>query len=217
MIDQELLARLTGPNYGPARKGFSKHIGPPPEGKIVFYFSGYKNGEPARASRPTIPWDAFDRFDNQGRRLCRIKSCKEFSLGGQWRHCSYKHSGLFQQEVRYYDWELTRQDVQDRDKDKCVLCGKERDYGSAYNEPFRRPLELQCDHIIPWHFVLTKYPDMGILEKIHRFYLNRENLRTLCTKCHQRVTASFLHNMARHRRVSFIKGDIKPLENYLNG
>lgn len=218
MINQALLAKLTAPDYGPAVHGFTPHLDPPPEDKIVFYLKRFAipGEQEQRSTRPTIPWDAFDKVDAEGKKICRIKGCGQRCPGGAWKSCSHKHSALFEQEVRYYDWDMTRYDVKLRDGRRCVLCGMtaEKHYRQNPGDAYRRTYwETQCDHIIPWAYVLLKFPDMPIVEKIHRFYLNRENLRTLCAPCHRDVTAHFLAYLPRVRRGADYT--ITPLEEFL--
>lgn len=60
------------------------------------------------------------------------------------------------------------------------------------------PDGLECDHIIPVAAVLLM-ADLTVLQKIERYTYNPGNLRSLCQKCHRRVTAAFNHALPRLR------------------
>lgn len=177
MIDSVLLSKLSASNYPTVTQGFSPHLVIPSEQSVVFY-----------SNRPYLAPEAFNRHayehgNYKEKILCRIKDCPKEPARKNWFCCSIEHSKLFWKEYGSYFWSSIRHDVFVRDNWKCAFCDKP--IGWSYHGT------LECDHIIPVAFVELKFPHMPMIERIHRFIYNKENLRPLCPVHHKTVTAEF--------------------------
>ena len=98
--------------------------------------------------------DTPDRFDLEGRKLCR--NCDNRVAPHRKHYCSEKCMKEFN---RNHTWRFVRKDVLRRDNYVCGICRKR----------FRKH-QLEVDHIIP--------VQMG------GELFDKKNLRTLCKDCH---------------------------------
>lgn len=99
--------------------------------------------------------DTKDRLDSQGRKLCR--NCDEIIARNRKHYCSERCLNEF---TRNNYWPMVRKDVLRRDKYICQICG-----GKFLKK------ELEVDHIKP-----IKYGGD---------FFNKDNLRSVCIRCHK--------------------------------
>ncbi len=102
--------------------------------------------------------DTEDRFDAEGRKLCR--NCERPVAAHRRHYCSKECLDEFN---RNNSWYWVRKAVLRRDRFRCSICGQR----------FRKAL-LDVDHIIP--------VQMG------GALFDKANLRTLCRECHRSKT-----------------------------
>src|SRR5918996_72997 len=126
----------------------------------------------------------FDKFDNNGKLLCRNTKCTNHPVLPYKKYCSKKCNQEFRRWYYHnFFWERVRSDIFKRDK---------------YTWKFVKSSNLECDHIIP----RSLYQQLGykydtLENKIRvtlEFFHNHSNLRTLCTDCHKQVTSMYLSN-----------------------
>ncbi len=136
----------------------------------------------------------FDRYDFDGKMLCRNTSCLNYPKPPYRKYCSKKCSTKFKSWYYHkFYWDRVRSDIFRRDDYTCQICKHKYQY--RYRR-FVRSRRLECDHIVP-RSLGTKYGYTydtfenrvrAVLEFLH----SHDNLRTVCKSCHRRVTADYL-------------------------
>lgn len=142
----------------------------------------------------------FDKFDDNGNPKCRNHGCNESVCKPFKKYCSKKCSLQF---TRWYNsnfyWRNIRNRVLKRDNYTCQICRITLHRRKRYNRAQKNWLE--CDHIIPksyyyhlgYQFDTLDNKVKTILEFVH----NEDNLRTVCYKCHKKVSATVLGNRSK--------------------
>lgn len=142
----------------------------------------------------------FDKFDDNGNPKCRNHGCNESVCKPFKKYCSKKCSLQF---TRWYNsnfyWRNIRNRVLKRDNYTCQICRITLHRRKRYNGVQKNWLE--CDHIIPksyyyhlgYQFDTLDNKVKTILEFVH----NVDNLRTVCYKCHKKVSATVLRNRSK--------------------
>jgi 5-methylcytosine-specific restriction endonuclease McrA len=138
----------------------------------------------------------FDRFDSEGKLLCRNRCCINYPKLPYRKYCSKKCNKDFRHWYYHnFYWERVRSDIFKRDKYTCQICNKKFLYRYRRGG-FARSSHLECDHIIP----RSLYKELGYrydtfenkVKATLEFLHNHNNLRTLCNSCHRQVTCKFL-------------------------
>ena len=139
----------------------------------------------------------FDRYDHNGKLLCRNTKCSNYPLVPYKKYCSKKCNQQFRRWYYHnFFWERVRSDIFKRDEYKCQIC--KRKFLYRYRRKFVRSEKLECHHIIP----RSLYQQLGykydtLENKIRvtlEFFHNHDNLRTVCRDCHKQVTSVYLSN-----------------------
>ena len=133
----------------------------------------------------------FDRLDEDGTQKCRNKGCENFVCKPFRRYCSKKCSVEF---TRWYNknfyWRNVRNSILKRDNYTCQICGLKLNKKKRHNKVIGNWLE--CDHIIPKSYYTFLGYNFDTLENkvktVLEFLHNDNNLRTLCYKCHRKIT-----------------------------
>ena len=147
----------------------------------------------------------FDKYDDNGKLLCRNTKCSNYPILPYKKYCSKKCNREFRHWYYHnFFWERVRSDIFKRDKYACKLC--KRKFLHTYRRGgFARCKNLECDHIIPkslYEQLGYKYDTLENKIKVTlEFFHNRNNLRTLCHDCHKQVTSSYLRNKLKGRRL----------------
>jgi 5-methylcytosine-specific restriction endonuclease McrA len=133
----------------------------------------------------------FDRIDKEGKQICRNNCCENLVCKPFRKYCSRKCSVEF---TRWYNknfyWRNIRNNILKRDNYTCQICGLKLNKRKRHNKKIENWLE--CDHIIPksyytflgYNFDTLDNKIKTVLEFLH----NDNNLRTVCYKCHKKVT-----------------------------
>lgn len=142
----------------------------------------------------------FDKFDESGIQKCRNHNCMQSVCKPFKKYCSKKCSTQFTKwyNANFY-WRNIRNQVLKRDNYTCQICGIMLNRKKRFNKPLKNWLE--CDHIIPksyYYHLGYQYDTLEnkvktILEFIH----NGNNLRTLCYKCHKKLSANVVSNRSK--------------------
>ncbi len=142
----------------------------------------------------------FDKFDENGNQKCRNHDCNELVCKPYKKYCSKKCSIQF---TKWYNsnfyWRNIRNRVLKRDNYTCQICRITLNRRKKYNKTLKNWLE--CDHIIPksyyyhlgYQFDTLDNKIKTILEFVH----NENNLRTVCYKCHKKVSATVLGDKSK--------------------
>lgn len=147
----------------------------------------------------------FDKYNEQGELICRNNECSNKVNSPYKKYCSKKCSMVFLKW--YYSnfyWKSIRNNVLKRDNYTCQICGIKLHKKKKFNKDKKNWLE--CDHIIPksyylilgYRFDTLENKVKTILELIH----NKNNLRTLCSVCHKKITVEY------RKQKSMLKKDI---------
>lgn len=137
----------------------------------------------------------FDKYDEKNESLCRNINCKNKISKPFRKYCSKRCNIEF---TRWYNanfyWRRVRNSVLKRDNFTCQICEIKLHKKKRYNKPKKNWLE--CDHIIPKSYYYSFGYRFDTLENkvktILEFLHNKDNLRTLCYKCHREVTTRSL-------------------------
>ena len=133
----------------------------------------------------------FDRIDKEGKQKCRNKDCENLVCKPFRKYCSRECSVKF---TRWYNknfyWRNIRNSILKRDDYTCQICRLKLNKKKRYNKKIGNWLE--CDHIIPKSYYTFLGYNFDTLENkiktVLEFLHNDNNLRTLCYKCHKKVT-----------------------------
>jgi 5-methylcytosine-specific restriction endonuclease McrA len=133
----------------------------------------------------------FDRIDKEGKQKCRNNDCENLVCKPFRKYCSRKCSVEF---TRWYNknfyWRNIRNSILKRDDYTCQICRLKLNKKKRYNKKIGNWLE--CDHIIPKSYYTFLGYNFDTLENkiktVLEFLHNDNNLRTLCYKCHKKVT-----------------------------
>jgi len=137
----------------------------------------------------------FDKYDDNGKLLCRNPSCNSYPKLPYKKYCSKTCNKEF--EHWYYHnfyWDRIRSDIFKRDNYSCQICKRRFPY--TYRRRFARSNKLECDHIVPRSLYKQLGYQFDTLENkinvILEFFHNPDNLRTLCYTCHKSVTTKYI-------------------------
>jgi 5-methylcytosine-specific restriction endonuclease McrA len=133
----------------------------------------------------------FDRIDKEGKQKCRNNGCENLVCKPFRKYCSRKCSVEF---TRWYNknfyWRNIRNSILKRDNYTCQICGLKLNKRKRHNKKIENWLE--CDHIIPKSYYTFLGYNFNTLENkiktVLEFLHNDNNLRTVCYKCHKKVT-----------------------------
>ena len=133
----------------------------------------------------------FDRIDKEGKQKCRNNGCENLVCKPFRKYCSRKCSVEF---TRWYNknfyWRNIRNSILKRDNYTCQICGLKLNKRKRHNKKIENWLE--CDHIIPKSYYTFLGYNFDTLENkiktVLEFLHNDNNLRTVCYKCHKKVT-----------------------------
>ena len=164
-----------------------------------------------------IPPFFFNKTDDQGNLLCRVRKCNRLTKFPYTYFCGKAHAQEFARwHFLHCTWIGVRLAVFKRDGYRCQKCGKFWDKKRIIKLTKRnlrffkfadvldvKGTDLECDHIQP---VAQLVERSRIKKKINhsskyllstkKQLLSYDNLRTLCYKCHSDVTVNF--TMTRH-------------------
>jgi 5-methylcytosine-specific restriction endonuclease McrA len=133
----------------------------------------------------------FDKYDENNEPICRNLNCTRRVCKPFRKYCSKKCNKDFSKwyNSNFY-WSKVRNSVLKRDNFTCQICEIKLHKKKRYNKVMKNWLE--CDHIIPKSYYYNFGYRFDTLENkiktILEFYHNKDNLRTLCYKCHKEVT-----------------------------
>jgi 5-methylcytosine-specific restriction endonuclease McrA len=133
----------------------------------------------------------FDKYDENNEPICRNLDCNRRVCKPFRKYCSKKCNRDFSKwyNSNFY-WSKVRNSVLKRDNFTCQICEIKLHKKKRYNKVMKNWLE--CDHIIPKSYYYNFGYRFDTLENkiktILEFYHNKDNLRTLCYKCHKEVT-----------------------------
>jgi 5-methylcytosine-specific restriction endonuclease McrA len=133
----------------------------------------------------------FDKYDENNEPICRNLNCNRRVCKPFRKYCSKKCNKDFSKwyNSNFY-WSKVRNSVLKRDNFTCQICEIKLHKKKRYNKVMKNWLE--CDHIIPKSYYYNFGYRFDTLENkiktILEFYHNKDNLRTLCYKCHKEVT-----------------------------
>ena len=133
----------------------------------------------------------FDRINKEGKQKCRNNDCENLVCKPFRKYCSRKCSVEF---TRWYNknfyWRNIRNSILKRDNYTCQICGLKLNKRKRHNKKIENWLE--CDHIIPKSYYTFLGYNFDTLENkiktVLEFLHNDNNLRTVCYKCHKKVT-----------------------------
>ena len=110
------------------------------------------------------------------KKYCSKKCCKQFT---KWYNANFY-------------WRNVRNRVLKRDNYTCQICGVQLNRRKRVNKSLKNWLE--CDHIIPTsYFYHLGYQFDTLDNKVKtmlEFVHNGNNLRTLCYKCHKKLSVT---------------------------
>jgi 5-methylcytosine-specific restriction endonuclease McrA len=154
----------------------------------------------------------FDKYDNNGKLLCRNISCNKYPQPPYKKYCSRKCNKEFRHWYYHnFFWERIRSDIFKRDNYTCQIC--ERKFAYFYRRKFARSKNLECDHIIPrslYEQLGYKYDTLeNKIKTTLEFFHNHNNLRTLCQDCHKEVTSKYLRNKCQVKKKQILKKNEK--------
>jgi 5-methylcytosine-specific restriction endonuclease McrA len=133
----------------------------------------------------------FDKYDENSEPICRNINCTNRVCKPFRKYCSKRCNKDFSKwyNSNFY-WSKVRNSVLKRDNFTCQICEIKLHKKKRYNKVMKNWLE--CDHIIPKSYYYNFGYRFDTLENkiktILEFYHNKDNLRTLCYKCHKEVT-----------------------------
>ena len=150
-----------------------------------------KKEETKKNVRLIVYINEFDRIDEEGNQKCRNNDCENLVCKPFRKYCSKKCSLEF---TKWYNknfyWRNIRNSILKRDKYTCQICGLQLNKKKRHNKKIENWLE--CDHIIPKSYYTFLGYNFDTLENkiktVLEFLHNDNNLRTLCYKCHKKVT-----------------------------
>lgn len=136
----------------------------------------------------------FDKYNEKKEPICRNNNCNLKVTKPFRKYCSKKCSKEFSKwyNSNFY-WSRIRNSVLKRDNYTCQICGIRLHKRKRYNKKIQNWLE--CDHLIP----KSNYYNFGYrfdtlenkIKTIIEFFHNKDNLRTLCYRCHKQVTIDY--------------------------
>lgn len=164
-----------------------------------------------------IPPNFFNKLDDHGNLLCRVAECNKQARFPYRFFCCRSHATEFARwHFLHCTWIGVRLAIFKRDAYACQKCGKSwnKDQITKLTKRNMRFLDfadvldvkgtdLECDHIRPVVQLVENFrkvtktrnsnpinpPDK--LQFTKQQLLSYENLRTLCSKCHSKVTVNF--------------------------
>jgi 5-methylcytosine-specific restriction endonuclease McrA len=164
----------------------------------------------------------FNKSDGRGNLLCRVANCNKQTMLPYRYFCCRSHAKEFARwHFLHCTWIGVRLAIFKRDDYTCRKCGKswDRERIVKLNKRNKRFLnfadvldvkgtDLECDHIRPVVQLLEKFSrgprirnstptnSLNYLQLTKEQLLSYENLRTLCSKCHSKITVNF--TLTRH-------------------
>lgn len=144
----------------------------------------------------------FDKYDNNGKLLCRNIQCTKYPQPPYKKYCSKEcNKGFVHWYYHNFYWDRVRSNVFKRDNYTCQICKRKCRY--VYRRKFARSNKLECDHIVP----RSLYQQLGYkfdtldnkIKTTLEFFHNQNNLRTLCNECHKQVTGIYLRGKTKSR------------------
>lgn len=150
-----------------------------------------QNSKTQRITNFVVYIREFDKIDEHGIQRCRNHDCMEPVCKPFKKYCSKKCCKQF---TKWYNsnfyWRNVRNRVLKRDNYTCQICRVQLHKRKRYNKSLKNWLE--CDHIIPksyfyhlgYQFDTLDNKIKTILEFVH----NGNNLRTLCNRCHKKLS-----------------------------
>jgi 5-methylcytosine-specific restriction endonuclease McrA len=150
----------------------------------------------------------FDKYDNNGKLLCRNTHCNEYPRLPYRKYCSKKCNKEFRRWYYHnFFWERIRSDIFKRDNYTCQIC--KRKFAYIYRRRFARCNNLECDHIVPkslYEQLGYKYDTLeNKIKTTLEFFHNHNNLRTLCQDCHREVTSKYLSSKCEVKKKQISK------------
>jgi 5-methylcytosine-specific restriction endonuclease McrA len=169
-----------------------------------------------------IPPNFFNKSDDWGNLLCRVADCKKQTKLPYRYFCCRSHAIEFARwHFLHCTWIGVRLAIFKRDDYTCQRCGKswDRERIIKLNKRNKRFLnfadvldvkgtDLECDHIRPVVQLVEQFRRVpkfrqtnpinasGNLLFTRERLLSYDNLRTLCSKCHNNITVKF--TLTRH-------------------
>ncbi len=146
-----------------------------------------------KAKRFIVYIKEFDKFNENKEPLCRNLNCTNKVCKPYRKYCSKKCSKEFSRwyNANFY-WSRVRSKVLKRDNYTCQICNIQLHKKKRYNKLKNNWLE--CDHIVPkFYYHNFGYRFDTLENKIKttlEFFHNKDNLRTLCYKCHKEITTN---------------------------
>ncbi len=145
----------------------------------------------SKAQRFIVYIKEFDKYDENNEPLCRNLNCISKVCKPYRKYCSKKCSKEFSRwyNANFY-WSKVRSKILKRDDFTCQICNITLHKKKRYNKLKKNWLE--CDHIVPKSY----YYDFGYrfdtlenkIKTTLEFFHNKDNLRTVCYKCHKEIT-----------------------------
>jgi 5-methylcytosine-specific restriction endonuclease McrA len=149
------------------------------------------NNTEGRNEKFIVYINEFDKYDENSEPICRNINCTNRVCKPFRKYCSKRCNKDFSKwyNSNFY-WSKVRNSVLKRDNFTCQICEIKLHKKKRYNKVMKNWLE--CDHIIPKSYYYNFGYRFDTLENkiktILEFYHNKDNLRTLCYKCHKEVT-----------------------------
>ena len=145
----------------------------------------------SKAQRFIVYIKEFDKYDENNEPLCRNLNCISKVCKPYRKYCSKTCSKEFSRwyNTNFY-WSRVRSKILKRDDFTCQICDITLHKKKRYNKLKKNWLE--CDHIVPKSY----YYDFGYrfdtlenkIKTTLEFFHNKDNLRTVCYKCHKEIT-----------------------------
>ncbi|MGN6624788.1 MAG: HNH endonuclease [Candidatus Nitrosocosmicus sp.] len=160
-----------------------------------------KDNKKSKNDRFIVYIKEFDRYNDKNESLCRNINCKNNVSRPFRKYCSRKCNREFTKwyYANFY-WSKVRNSVLKRDNFTCQICEIKLHKKKRYNKLQKNWLE--CDHIVPKSYYYKFGYRFDSLENkiktVIEFLHNRDNLRTLCYKCHREVTTK---NIKQNRSI----------------